>query len=99
MGCVILCLQKVLPFRILLLESQDGQTWKDYVRNCVMYHLFYLNGQIDPSLVVVSIQLCYMLCEQCHGQCIMKDVSKKIQKDFQIMYLKYFRKCGWCKFL
>jgi len=29
----------------------------------------------------------------------MKDVSKKFQKDFQIIYLKDFRKCGWCKFL
>jgi hypothetical protein len=32
------------------------------VHNCVMYHLFYLNGQIDPSWVVVSIGLCYMSC-------------------------------------
>jgi hypothetical protein len=32
------------------------------VHTCVMYHLFYLNGQIDPSLVVVSIGFRYMLC-------------------------------------
>jgi len=46
MGCVILCVQNVLPSRVLLLEGQDGQTCKDHVHNCVMYHLFYLNGQI-----------------------------------------------------
>jgi hypothetical protein len=62
MGCVILCVQKVLPSRVLLLEGQDGQTRNDHVHNCVMYHLFYLNGQIDPFLVVVSIGLCCMLC-------------------------------------
>jgi hypothetical protein len=61
MGCVILCVQKVLLSRVLLLEGQDGQTWKDHVHNCVMYHLFYLNGQIDPSWVVISVGLCYML--------------------------------------
>jgi hypothetical protein len=55
MGCVILCVQKVLLSRVLLLEGQDGQAWKDHVHNCVMYHLFYLNGQIAPSWVVVSI--------------------------------------------
>jgi hypothetical protein len=39
-GCVILCVQKVLPSRVLLLEGQDGQTWKDHVHNCVMYIFF-----------------------------------------------------------
>jgi hypothetical protein len=62
MGCVILCVQKVLHARVLLLEGQDGQTWKDHVRTCVMYHLLYSDGQIDLFLVVVSIGLCYMLC-------------------------------------
>jgi hypothetical protein len=38
-GHVILRVQKVLPFEILLLEGQDGQTWKDHVCNCVPCHL------------------------------------------------------------
>lgn len=62
MKCVILCVQKVLPSRLLLLEGQDGQTWKDHVHNCVMYHLFYLNGQIDPSLVVNLLPLDCIIC-------------------------------------
>jgi hypothetical protein len=35
-----LCVQKVLPFEMLLLEGQDGQTWKYHVCNCAPCHLF-----------------------------------------------------------
>ncbi len=31
-----------LHFKILLLEGQDGQTWKDHVCNCVSCHLLKL---------------------------------------------------------
>jgi hypothetical protein len=54
-GCVILRMWKVLPFRVLLLEGQDGQTWKDHVRNCAPCHPPNVDGQMDPSLVVVLV--------------------------------------------
>ncbi len=55
--CVILHVQKVIPSKVLLLEGQDGQTWKDHVRKCAPCHLPNVNGQIDPSLIVVPIGL------------------------------------------
>jgi hypothetical protein len=54
----------VLPFKVLLLECQDGQTWKDHVLNCAPCHPYDVDGHIDPSLMVVPIRLCCMLCEQ-----------------------------------
>jgi hypothetical protein len=56
-GHVILCSQKVLPFEISLLEGGDGQTWKDNVYNCAPCHLPNVDGQIDPSLVVILVGL------------------------------------------
>jgi len=56
-GCVILCVQKVLPFAMLLLEGRDGQRWKDRVCNCVPCHLLIVDGQMDPSLVLVLASL------------------------------------------
>jgi hypothetical protein len=53
---IILWLQKVLPYVILLLEGQDGQTRKDRVHNCTLGHLPNVDGQIDPSLVVDPIE-------------------------------------------
>jgi hypothetical protein len=38
---------EVLPFRMLSLEGQDGQTWKDHVCNCALCHLSQVDGQID----------------------------------------------------
>ncbi len=32
-GCVILGVWKVLPFGVLLLKGQNGQTWKDHMCN------------------------------------------------------------------
>ncbi len=61
-GCVILCVWKVLPFGILLLEKQDGQTWKDHVCNYVPCYLPNVDGQIDASLVVIHVVLWCMLC-------------------------------------
>jgi len=46
-GCIIL--------KILLLIGKDGQTWKDHMWNCMPYHLLDVDGQIDPSLVVVVV--------------------------------------------
>jgi hypothetical protein len=56
-GHVILHVQKVLPLRLLLLEGQDGQTWKDYVWNCAPCHFPNVDGQIDPSLTMVLVDL------------------------------------------
>jgi hypothetical protein len=39
--------------KILSLKGQDGQTWKDHMWNCMPCHLLDVDGQIDPSLVVV----------------------------------------------
>jgi hypothetical protein len=66
-GRVILHVQKVLLFGLLLLEGQDGQTWKDHVPNCAPCHLFNVDGQIDPSLAVIPINLWCMLCGQSIG--------------------------------
>jgi hypothetical protein len=54
---VNLRVQKVLPSRILLLKGRDGQTWKDHVHNYVPCHLPNVDGQIDPSLVIIPIGL------------------------------------------
>jgi hypothetical protein len=62
--CVIISVQKVLPFGVLLLEGQDGQTWKDHVHNCAPCHLPNLDGQMDPCLAVVPTGLQCMLCGQ-----------------------------------
>ncbi len=40
-------MQKVLPFEVLLLEGQDGQTWKYHVCDCAPCHLLNMDGQID----------------------------------------------------
>jgi hypothetical protein len=56
-GCVILCVWKVLPFGVLLLEGRDGQTWKDHVHNCAPCQIPNVNGQMDPFLVMVPIGL------------------------------------------
>jgi hypothetical protein len=42
---------------MLLLEGQNGQTWKDHVCNYAPCHLPNVNGQIDPSLIVVPANL------------------------------------------
>jgi hypothetical protein len=56
-GNVILLVQKVLSIRLLLLEGRDGQTWKDFVRNCAPCHFPNVDGQIDPSLAMVPTGL------------------------------------------
>jgi hypothetical protein len=56
--------QDVLPFGMLLLKGQNGQTWKDHMHNCALCHHSHVNGQVDPSLVVVLVGLCSMLCGQ-----------------------------------
>jgi len=53
MGCVILNMCKVLPLSVLLFEVQDCQTWKDPLHDCASYHFFNVDGQNEPSLVVV----------------------------------------------
>jgi hypothetical protein len=70
-GHVILCVQKVVPFRVLLLEGQDGRTWKDHVHNCAPCHLPNVDGQMDPSLVVVLVNLRCLLCGQALGAATM----------------------------
>jgi hypothetical protein len=70
-GCVILCMHKVLPFGVLLLEGRDGQTWKDHVRNCAPCPLPNVDDQIDPFLIIVLASLRCMLYEQTLGITIM----------------------------
>jgi len=65
-GCVILHVWEVLPCRMLL-EGQDGQTHKDHVCNHALCHLPNVDGQIDPSLVVVLIDLQCIMCGQFLG--------------------------------
>jgi len=62
-SCDFTC-SKGPPSEVLLLEGQGDQTWKDHVRNCVPCHLPNVNGQIDPSLVIIPIGLWCMLCGQ-----------------------------------
>ncbi len=59
---VILQIQMVLPSSVLLLDGQDGQTWKNYVHNCALCHLPHVDGEINPFLLVVLVKLHYMLC-------------------------------------
>ncbi len=61
---VILHVWKVLPFGMLLLEGQDGQTWKGHVCNCAPCHLPNVDCQMDPSLAMVLAGLQCMLCGQ-----------------------------------
>jgi hypothetical protein len=63
-GHVILCVCKVLPFEMLLLEGQNGHTWKDHMHNCALCHLPIVDDQIHPPLVIVLICLLCMLCKQ-----------------------------------
>jgi hypothetical protein len=55
---VILHVQKVLLFKLLLAEDEDGQTWKDHVHNCILCHLPNVHTQIDPTLFVFHVYLC-----------------------------------------
>ncbi len=59
---VILQIQMVLPFSVLLLKGQDGQTWKNHVHNYALCHLPHVDGEINPSLLIVIVKLCCMLC-------------------------------------
>jgi hypothetical protein len=61
---LFLCVHKVIPFGMLLLKGQNGQTWKDHVRNCAACHFPNVDGQMDPSLVMVLASLQCILCGQ-----------------------------------
>ncbi len=69
--CVILRVRKVLPFKVLLLEGQNGQTWRDHVCNCAPCHFPDVDGQMGPSLAMVLIGLRCMLCGQALGAATM----------------------------
>jgi len=77
-GRVILCVQNVLLFEVLLLEGQDGQTWKDHV-HCAPCHLPNVDGQMDSSLVVFLASLRCMLCGQASRVAIMLICDKCFQ--------------------
>jgi hypothetical protein len=40
------CVQEVPPSKMLLLEEQDGQTWKDHVHNFVPCHLQHMKVRL-----------------------------------------------------
>jgi hypothetical protein len=63
-GHVILCVGKVLFKKMLLLESRDGQTWKDHMCNCALCHLLHDDGQVDLFLTIIPIKLFCMLYGQ-----------------------------------
>lgn len=66
-GHVILCVNGT-TFQKFIVGGQDSRTWKDPMQNCALYHLLNVNGQIDPSLVVVPIDFRCMLCKKLEGQ-------------------------------
>ncbi len=61
-GHIILRVREVLDSRILMLEGCDGVVWKDHVHNCAPCHLPNVDDTVDPSLVVVQVDLKCMLC-------------------------------------
>ncbi len=61
MGCIILHVLKVLPSKMLL-QGQDGQTWKDHVCNYKLCDFSNVDGQIDSSLGLVLVDLWCILC-------------------------------------
>ncbi len=57
----------MLAFRVFMLEGRDGVVWKDHVRNCVPCHLPYVDGTVNPSLVIIQAGLRCMLCGSRRG--------------------------------
>jgi len=57
-----MCAWKVLPFGVRLLEGWNGQTWKDHMQNCTSRHCPNVDGQIDPSFVIVltTYNICFV---------------------------------------
>jgi hypothetical protein len=49
----------------------QGCCWKDHVCNCAPCHIPNVDGQMDPSLVMVLVGLRCMLHEQALGAAIM----------------------------
>jgi hypothetical protein len=58
---VILHVRKVLLFKVLLVEDEDGQTWKDHVHSCILCHLPNVDTEIDPSLLLSMLTYVVML--------------------------------------
>jgi len=105
-GHVILCVQKVLSFKMLLLEGWAGQTWKDHVHNYAPCHLPNVNGQIGSSLIVVfrGRMLCrqflaiitMLICDQCswgwHMGCFTPPCKKcQLINGFSFGALRFLR--------
>jgi hypothetical protein len=59
--------KKDLSFGILLFEDWNDQVWKDIVWNYAPCHLPHVDGQMDPSLVIVLKGLQCMLCGKSRG--------------------------------
>jgi Zn-finger protein len=47
--------REVLSLRMLLLEREDGGTWKDPVWNCMTCHLLHIDGQVYSSFIIVLV--------------------------------------------
>jgi hypothetical protein len=45
---LFLCVQEVLPVRILMLDGQDGMLLKDHVSNCALYRFILMVKWIHP---------------------------------------------------
>jgi hypothetical protein len=56
-GRIILRVREVLGSGVLLLEGCNGKFWKDYTRNCALYHLPHIDGTVHPGTSHISIGL------------------------------------------
>ncbi len=92
-GCVIVCVEKVLPFGVLLLKGWDGQIWKDHERNCAPCG--WPSGSIIGHrsnrfvmYVIWRIMRCsnHVVCDHCfigwHMGCLTPPLMKVIVGDW-----------------
>jgi hypothetical protein len=75
-GQVIFKMQEILPFRVIILEGQNRQIWKDHLQICALCHLQNINGHVNMSLVMIPRNLCCMLCGHANGASMMNSCNK-----------------------
>jgi hypothetical protein len=63
--CVILCVLKVLPSKVLLLEGKNVQTWMCVILRRVIFFMWMV--KLTLSLSIVHIEFYCVLCEQTRG--------------------------------
>ncbi len=75
-GQVIFKMQEILPSRVIILEGQDRQVWKDHVQTCALCHLENINGHVNMSLMMIPWDLRCMLCGHANGASMMNLCNK-----------------------